>query len=94
MLHALALAAVTLATLPGPPIGGPAPLTPQKSRCEAASMDPSFVRYVPPALHANGPNSLLWWVSPGVQPQPALRTRFGAPLLLNCLRPLQVRDDR
>jgi hypothetical protein len=94
MLHALALAAVALATPPTPSTGGPSSLTPQKSRCEAASMDPSFVHYVPPALHANGPNALLWWVSAGVRPQPALRTRFGAPPLLNCLHPLQVRDDR
>jgi len=91
MLHALALVAIALAT---PPVGGSAPLTPQKPQCEAASMDSSLVRYVPPALHANSPNALLWWVSSGMQPQSALRTRFGAPLLLNCLRPLQVRDDR
>jgi hypothetical protein len=60
MLHALALTSL-LATQPAP--AGSSPSAAPKDACEIASIDPSFVRYVPPATRANGRDPLLWWVS-------------------------------
>jgi hypothetical protein len=62
-----------------------------KPGCAAMSMDPSFVRYVPPATRS-GANPLLWLIVSGPARTPALNA-FGARPLLDCLHPLLVRND-
>ena len=95
MLHALALAAIIGSS---PPAAAPSATTPAAQRppedgC-AASIDPSFVRYVPPATRANGGNSLLWWISSSHTPLGAQTLRFGPRPRSDCLGTLQVRDAR
>jgi hypothetical protein len=54
-------------------------------------MDPSFVRYVPPATRS-GSNPLLWLIGSGPAPTPAVNA-LGTRPLLDCLHPLLVRND-
>jgi hypothetical protein len=68
MFHALALAAVVWSAPPAAPslTPAPAPLAihiPTGLACPAADMDPSFVRYVPPAVAVKGANPLWLLIS-------------------------------
>jgi hypothetical protein len=83
---ALALTAVAGLTSPaGPSLIRPAP----NPACAAASIDPSFVRYVPPAIAAKGDNPLWLLISSGQQARE--QTPAGAEGL-GCLRAIQVHD--
>lgn len=83
-------AALALAAAVGFPSGlSPAPVpTPAPPACAAEQIDPSFVRYVPPAVSAKGGNPLFLLISLGQQD--GFRPRPG----LGCVRAIQVRDDR
>jgi hypothetical protein len=84
---ALALTAVAaLASPAGSSLIRPAP----NPACAAASIDPSFVRYVPPALAAKGDNPLWLLILSGRQTQG--QTPAGAEGL-GCVRAIQVRDN-
>lgn len=93
MLHALALAATIVAS-PQAPSSSPSATQPAPARpaCEAATMDPAFVRYVPPP-NRSGANPLLWLIDSAPPPTQTVNA-FAPRPLLNCLHPLQVRDDR
>ena len=92
MLHAaLALAAVVGLPPPGAidrPVLASSHLRPP---C-AASIDPSFVRYVPPATRVKGKNPLWLLISTGPDAGPAYAPASTAPDLA-CLRPILVRDE-
>jgi hypothetical protein len=84
MIHA-ALALTAMAGLASP--AGPSLIQPAPSpACAAASIDPSFVRYVPPALATKGDNPLWLLISSGRQ-IPAGAEGLG------CVRAIQVRDN-
>jgi hypothetical protein len=91
MFHALALAAVVGAT---PPAGMSTPLI-QAHRGLACgvSIDPLFVRYVPPPTRHDSRNPLLWLVSgtPADGRTPATPAPAQS---ADCIRPLQVRNAR
>lgn len=96
MLQALALAAAIAASPPAPSNGRSASASTVatssvKAGCAAMAMDPSFVRYVPPATRS-GSNPLLWLIGSGPAPTPAVNA-FAARPLLDCLNPLLVRND-
>ena len=84
---ALALTAMAgLASPAGPSLIRPAP----DPACAAATIDPSFVRYVPPALAAKGDNPL--WLLISSDRQAHVRILAGAEGL-GCVRAIQVRDN-
>jgi hypothetical protein len=95
MLHALALAAALGSAAPAAASPTMAFMTqrPPESAC-TASIDPSFVRYVPPPTRASGGNPLLWWISSAPEPPGVRVLRFGPRPRPDCLRTLQVHSTR
>ena len=84
---ALALTAMAgLASPAGHSLIRPAP----GPACAAASIDPSFVRYVPPALAAKGDNPLWLLISSGQQARAQIPAGAEG---LGCVRAIQVRDN-
>ena len=94
MLHAaLALAAVVGLPPPGGAIDRPLlALSHLRPSC-AANLDPSFVRYVPPATRVKGKNPLWLLISSGTDAGAQHRPVLTAPDLA-CVRPILVHDER
>ena len=89
MFHALALTAVVGSTSPA---GTSTPLIQaHRGLTCGAGIDPLFVRYVPPPVHQDSRNPLLWLIS--TSPAGAL-TAPGPAQSVDCVRPLQVRNNR
>jgi hypothetical protein len=70
------------------PLAQPALVRSQAGPACVATMDPLFVRHVPPATRAGG-NPLLWLIGAG--PKAA---EVSAPDEQDCVRPIQARDRR
>ena len=87
---ALALfAAASAANLSPLSLTGPAFARLQAGPACVATMDPLFVRHVPPATRAGGGNPLLWLIGPALK-----AAEVSAPAEQDCVRPIQVRDRR
>ena len=89
MIHA-GLALTAMAALASP-AGSSLIRSAPNPACAAAGIDPSFVRYVPPATATKGDNPLWLLISSGRQAHgqnPAGAEGLG------CLRAIQVRDSR
>lgn len=93
MIHALVLAATIGVATPAPGPAAPYLFQTHPVGACGVSIDPEFVRYVPPPRR-DARNPFLWLIGPSLEDQESARAAPSAIDSANCLRSLQVRNAR